>query len=293
MLTRIIDLIPTLFRRLFLLSIVVIGIFYLRWLWLDPPVFKVYSDPTNAFRAGMMLLAPFVAFAFALQRAKKAFVHWALVVANVLFLWVNVSYLIVHMPSIEASARCNGKTYFITYGAPVLDEQWTYRQLTIWRGPFRYQSRFFGYAPGHGSSRFVCDAAHGETHIVSNLSDGLRYTDGPNPRTYELGEWAALHGHYYFLSWQLAEPRATCSDPCSGREEVYTLYECTEHYTGCHSLSISYTTRNADGFAVRAKLETDQVDVYQLSYTPYDETLIFTYGPEPRCFAEGCIISGN
>ena len=83
MLTRIIDLIPTLFRRLFLLSIVVIGIFYLRWLWLDPIVLKVEADPTGAFIAGMIVLAPFVPLALALQRSKRVLITWVLVAANV------------------------------------------------------------------------------------------------------------------------------------------------------------------------------------------------------------------
>lgn len=276
----------------FIISIAVLVIFYLQWFRIAPFTLGDNSDPTGGFIVGMILLGIFGALAFVLLRRRKpGILKDLLIFINVVFLAINTMYLIIYVPRIETSAQCNSITYYIAYGHPFGDAQWTYRQLTKWEGVFRYKSSFFGYAPGRGPSEIICDRAKSETNIVSLYPQQLRYTDGEHPRAYVYGASAQLQDHLYFLSDQWATPDKRTSEPCcSCNTEIYTLYECNSDYTGCNPLPISYIACYADDLALNADPATNEVSLVEQYSGNDSETLIFTYGRNPRCYVDGCAI---
>lgn len=288
---RIIAGITWIVKNFFLISISILLVFYLRWFRLAPFVLGDDSDPTFGFIGGMILLGIFVALAFALLHSKHVLLKAILLLANVIFFAINAMYLIIHIPRIEAAAKCNGITYYITYGAPLGDEQWTYRQLTKWMGIFHYESQFFGYAPGRGPSEIVCDEAKSETNIVSLYPRQLRYTDGEHPRTYVYGALAKLKHHLYFISEQWTNPGNRMNDLCcTCNTEIYTLYECNSDYTACNPLPITYTSCYVDSLELRANPTTSEVNLFELDSDNENGKLIFTYGANPRCYIDGCSI---
>jgi len=153
---KVIDATKWIIQNFFSLTIVILVFFYLRWFRLTPFVFL--DDPTTAFIAGLILLAVYGVFVRIFLRINK---HISLKIIlsfiNIVFLVINSSYLHIHMPRIETAGKCNGVTIFITNGRPLLDEQWVYRQKSIWRGAFNYESYFLDYAPGDGPREIICD----------------------------------------------------------------------------------------------------------------------------------------
>ncbi len=120
-------------RHFFTLTIGAFIIFYLRWFRLTPFVFD--DDPTSAFIGGCVLLIIYGVLVNIFARAKSgSFLKALLAVINILVLCINTLYLYIHIPSIETTLVCNGVKYYITYGAPLGDEQWTYVQMSKWRG---------------------------------------------------------------------------------------------------------------------------------------------------------------
>jgi hypothetical protein len=139
----------------FFISIVVFVLLYLWWFRLTPFVFL--NDPTLAFIGGSILLIIYGALSIAISRTKHNVMNPVLSIVNIIFFVINVTYLDIHMPRIKTTASCNGITYYVTRGRSLLDEQWTYVQVSSWKGVFDYESHFSGYEPDAGTGEIICD----------------------------------------------------------------------------------------------------------------------------------------
>lgn len=277
-------------RNFFFLSIVVFIIFYLRWFRLTPFVFG--DDPTTAFIGGCFLMIIYGTLATFFARTKSVALKVMLAIVNIMLLTINALYLIIHIPNIETTAMCNGIKYYITHGAPLGDEQWTYVQVSKWRGIF-YESYFWGYS---GANEIKCDVDNKEALFLDLYGDPptLTIIDGENSQRFYRFAGAQLGDDLFFLSedWSLLDNcNSDKNQVCS--VFIYTLYTCKSNYTECNSLPISYTAGYVDYLELRANETTHEVSLFQQYLGSDDESLVFTYGENSHCYVDGCTINNK
>jgi len=259
---------------------------YLRWYRLTPlELDDSYNDPNEAYMAGLVLLGAYVLFA-TLDKLIRNYRLLKIIISILAFLLlgINIVHVFFFLPRITATAKCNGKSYYISNNFGTLTNFWSYDQLTVWENNLDFKSHFFGY--GGTSYEIICDEAKKEVNIIIPYLEALDYTDGKSPRSY-IHTSAILNNQLYVLSEDWFIPEA-----CDGNGYwdcdtfTYTLYECKTDYTSCDSLPIQYTTKY-ENFAY---LESDEINNEINLYNTDDDTLIFTYGEHPRCYVEGCEI---
>ena len=281
---KIIDASKWLIRHFFYFSIAVFIVIYLRWFRLTPLMF--YNDPDYAYIVGLILLGLYCLFAILIKLSEsKTWLKILLLIPAIFFFMGIVIHAYAFFPSVETIAKCNKKTYYITWMHPFGDYQWTFDNITIWKSVFKYESFFFGYSGG--PYEIVCDKELDEANIISAMNDMLVlvYTDGKNPRNYDRYTGAILGDHRYFLADQ-------CNDwvPSTCGSDTYTLYQCNLEIKSCKPLSLQYTTPNTESFVFETDEKANQISLYDdFDYNP-NRTLIFTYGEYPRCYVEGCEI---
>jgi len=231
---KVVDVSKWLIRNFFLISIGVFIVIYLRWFRLTPLVFDYYNDPNGAYIVGLILLSMYIASVTLVRLAKnRTTLKKTLFIPVIFFFGINVIHASSFFPSIENNIKCNGNTYYITWMHPFGDYQWTFDQLTMWRG-LKYETQFFGYS--EGPFEIVCDKEKEETNIIRAINGVLIYSHGENSRGYYGYAGAQLEEYEYFLSDRCNNWNGnTCPT------ETYTLYECNLNYTSCDSLGISYT----------------------------------------------------
>jgi hypothetical protein len=280
-------------QNFFFISIVVLVVFYLRWFRLTP--FVSGDDPTDAFVVGCFLLLIFLIVSISLARTTDTRLKFMLLMGNATLLFMNSAYLFIHIPWIETTASCNGIRYFITHGAPFGDEQWTYVQMSKWKG-ISYESHFWGYAPGAGANEIICDEKRKEAHFVRTFRDppALVYIDGENPQDFEGHSGKRLNNKLYFVAedWFLQQ---NCTGQYAWECDVYvfTLYECESDYTNCNRLPISYTTDDKDFIDLRPDESRNEISFIEDHSSIDEEILIFTYGERPNCYVDGCTIDAK
>lgn len=108
----------------------------------------------------------------------------------------------------------------------------------------------------------------------------LDYTYGKQPRYYDYP--AQFNNRQYYL----AHIHNTSPQP-----NTYLLYECRLDNTFCKQLPIKY-----EGFGsfrdTRVNEVTGEINVY-IDDQMDQETLIFSWGENPRCYIDGCVILGD
>lgn len=270
-------------RNFISISLAIYMIIYLRWFQLTPLMF--YNDSDYAYLAGLILLGLYALFATLTRLAGRFQVLQVLlfIPSAILFLG-SIAHTISFFPKVEFTTKCNGKTYYITWMHPFGDYQWTFDNVTIWTGPFTYDSFFFGYSGG--GYEIICDEEKKEANIIRMFNDVLVYTDGRNPRGYYNYTGTQLGDHLYFLAEQ-------CNDwiPSTCGSTTYTLYECNLSYKFCDPLPIQYTQYDSSDFLDLSTDEnTNEVKLHEEDFETDENVLIFTYGEYPRCYVEGCEI---
>jgi hypothetical protein len=275
-------------HNFFLLTLALLVIVFIRWFWLTP--IRLSYD-TAGIIAGIILLIISGAIVGSIWRANKDGNADAVVVmASIALLGINYWYIDIHYPRVITTAKCNGARYTITRYSPLFDEQLEYRNLSIWKGVL-YKSFFFG-SSGIGGYKIICDEGKREANFVDTYNHVLYYTDGENARIYEEYVGAKLRGHRYFISREL-------------------------DYTNCNPLPIHYQRENsAKLLELRIDKKANEISLYEegvhlsniysespncppgitTNETIHDEeedTLIFTYGENPRCYVDGCSITNE
>jgi hypothetical protein len=244
------------------------------------------NDPDEAYVFGLILLGLFCFFATNLTKPSDdpAVIKVMLFILSTIFLLGNMAHAIAFFPTLSSSARCAGRTYYISWMHPLTDYQWTFYNLTIWKPFLTYESHFFGYSGG--PYEIVCDEERWEANIIRTFNNVLAYTDGENPRHYDEYNGARLKNHQYFLTRQ-------CNDwiPSTCGSMTYTLYQCDLSFKSCDPLPIQYTQYDSSDFLELSSDEiTDEVQLHEDDFATDAVVLIFTYGEHPRCYVEGCEI---
>jgi hypothetical protein len=268
-------------RNIFFITITPLLIVYLRWFRLTPFMFGS-NDPDFAYIVGLILLAIYGLFAFLIKRAKnhrymKGFLFFP---ATIIFL-INIWHANAFFPSLEVTSKCNGNTYYISWMHPFGDYQWSVDNVTIWRRFLSYESFFFGYSGG--PYKIVCDDERNEANIIDISRKVLVYIDGENSQSFDRYAGIQQADNRYFLAWQ-------CNNwfPSTCTTETYTLYQCNLEFKSCAPLPLQYTTENGNSFVFETDERADEIRLYDDFDDNPDRTLIFTWGKNPRCYAEGC-----
>jgi hypothetical protein len=278
---KIITFFEWLFLNFFVITLFILIIIFLAWFRLTPLMLNGNNDSDGAYVVGLILLGIYAAFVVLYRLSTNRRIIRTISSFFVIFLFfVFIFYLIIHLPSIEYTAQCNGNSYYTTANSPLGDEQWTSSQIAIWKGPFKYNSFFISYSGG--PYKIICDQEKKEANIIDLSMNNLAYTDGANPRNYDRFVGTKLGSHLYFMSDK-------CNDwqPSTCASETYTLYECNLNYTSCDPLPIQYTAEYVDYLILEPDAKADGVNLKD------DNTLIFTYGSHPRCFVDGCVITAQ
>ena len=165
--------------------------------------------------------------------------------------------------------------------------------------------------------KIICDEGKREANFVDTYNHVLYYTDGENARIYEEYVGAKLRGHRYFISRELSFPEDCTEEIFNCALFNYTLFKCNLDYTNCNPLPIHYQRENsAKLLELRIDKKANEISLYEegvhlsniysespncppgitTNETIHDEeedTLIFTYGENPRCYVDGCSITNE
>lgn len=180
-------------------------------------------------------------------------------------------------PTILEAEVFEGHKYY------VIEEIWDY---THSYNNF-YKCKFLGPycnildGTNYGNPGILIDEQKKEVSLTD--ARGLRYTDGSNPRSYSLAG-AQFVDHIYYLSEKCNHFNYNGLYVC----ETYTFipYECGLDNKSCDPLPIKIESRYESDFYWDEDETKNEVRLLD----SYDETLIFTYGEHPECYAEGCEI---
>ncbi len=277
------NILTGLFRVFFAITIDVFIILYLQWFRLTPLMLNGHNDSDGAYVLGIILFAIYIVSGILVNLTRRKLLAIVLFIPYLFVLWINFLHVRAYFPSLENDVVCNGSSYYITWGHPFGDYQWTNYTMTKWDGIFSYETSFFGYTPSAGPFKIICDEKKNEANFVKTKNDVLVYTDGENPRSYDEYTGIRVNDRQYFLEWQ-------CNDwvPSTCGSETYTLYQCNSDFKLCDPLPLRYTTDNTETFVFEANTLTNEINLYDDFDDNPKRMLIFTWGEHPRCYAEGC-----
>lgn len=276
------------FHNFFTITLGVFLIIYMRWFRLTPLVFDgSYNDPNSAYIAGLILFGLSALFTTITWLTRSH--HLLRIIPGfltIVLFCLNFIHIYFFLPGLTASARCNGKSFYLTDNSGTLFDFWSYHQFTIWESPFAYKSMFFGYG-GWREYQIVCDKGQDEVNVIAPAIEALVYTYGENSRTY-LSSSTTLKEQRYFVAeeWVVFEDCNEGEHYWECEEYVYTLYTCNLEYKSCHPLPVRFLS----DFYIFGYLEADEGTNEVHFYDNDDDSLIFAYGDHPRCYVEGCEI---
>ncbi len=132
--------------------------------------------------------------------------------------------------------------------------------------------------------KILVDEKKKEVSIVRGSDLGLAYTDGENPRRYEVDS-VQLGNHVYQMAIDDREFWKCMGKVPSCDSYTYTLYKCDLDYLSCDPLPVQYTTTYENVIFLDANEVTNEINASDDS-----NNLIFTYGVHPTCYVDWCVI---
>ncbi len=261
----------------FTLALALLIVLFIRWFQLSPLIFE------NVLGFILLSICLFLVLIFRLNNNRGVFNN-AVFVSTLFSLFATCWCLLIYIPSVVDTIRCNKVSYYISTFHPFGDYQWTEYRLTKWSGFLNYETFFFGYAPGGGPFEFICDKENNGVNIL---------TVYPSTKVLHYSYGDSLHSFLHAVA--KAEKRAyTVAEDCLVHADtycevyIYTLYECDPDLTSCEPLPIQYTSDHYIFGDFKVVETTSDIQFYD---DFGDEAiLIFTYGDHPRCHVGGCEI---
>jgi len=208
-------------------------------------------------------------------------------IPTILFGFVHLAFAISTFPSFEGITIHNAAVYFLTYSHDAIEAQYEGFQLTkIKWGPMYETSSLPGR---YGNMGFTYDELTGNVGIVRDFGGrrNLVYTDnGRDSRNYESG--LEYNTHMYYSSSQCIEKTSGKWNPC--KTYRYTIYQCNMDNMSCAAIPFQYTGVEWVGY-LEYNESNSEIDFIIERY-PSDAAdqviLVYSYGPTPRCYVEGC-----
>ena len=142
----------------------------------------------------------------------------------------------------------------------------------------------------HSDDHFIPDVSNNDLNVVNGEND-LIYTYGEHSRSYEGYSKTKLGNHLYYVSDECNTWGNSYHDVCE--TSIYFLYECNLNNTGCSQMPFQYIG-NAFYIEMKPNELTNEINIYfDIGTYPGTTTLIYTYGPHPRCYVNGCTITSE
>lgn len=196
--------------------------------------------------------------------------------------------LSLQAPIVLDTAKVDSETFYLTGELEVFDSHAYSRLYKCNDITYRCErTRFFdgGGGAGFRDLHLMIDrtSSSDEIHVIYRNYAGfemLDFTHGSQPRYYDYP--AQLNNYLYYLArYNNNESKTT----------TYLLYECNLDNTSCKQLPIKY---EGNGYLRDTIVDetTAEIKVY-IDNEPNQDTLIFTWGKNPRCYVEGCEVAGN
>ena len=271
----------------------VLSIAYFLWLRFRVPfVFYVANYSKLSYFGALVLLAGYV-FTISLLIYTKGLHKSRIKKLGIILFAMTVplcclsSTIVPSLPIVLDKAEISNTTYYLTGELEVLDSHAFHRLYKCNEMRFLCERTPF-FAGGGASFRplhLMIDSTTvpNEINVTWTSYDGeatfLEYTYGAQPRYYDYP--AQLGNHLYYLAhYRYSEFRP--------KSTTFVLYECKLDNTSCKQLPIKYV-----GFGYLrdtiADETTGEISVFIDNQTNQD-TLIFTWGENPRCHVGGCEI---
>ncbi len=266
------------FRYFFYASLAIIALQYVKWFLIDPFLPQGGHSSSSNFKLSVFLLIIYAVFFFLSQFVRNFIAY--LIVA--LMLLVILNYLNERMPYFDTVFQCQGATYYV---ANIHYDIYWDTELTKWLGGLNYETHGM---PSQRIFNIACDEHEAEINFVGH-DNQLFYSKGEVSRTF-YPETAQFKEHRYFL-----EEGWSCDNGCS--ISSYRLYQCRLDFTSCNPLPISYALSSKRDDDAIYELKPDEIantiSLFQWFSDNEDEVLIFSFGNEMHCYAEGCKINGK
>jgi hypothetical protein len=196
---------------------------------------------------------------------------------------LNIAYPISFFPEIVTKKEFGNFKYYIVWQ---IDREYrSYRSFYKCEKWSLKCKRLYSESQGPNWDKILIDKKKNEVSIVRSSDNGLAYTDGGNPRRYE-GFSVRLGNHVYQMAIDDHDDRKCMSTP-SCNSYTYTLYECDLDYTSCDHLPVQYSEMNHEyewGY-LDVNEATSEINAYSIK-----DSLIFTYGENPVCYIDRCVI---
>jgi hypothetical protein len=237
-------------------------------------MFEFYETrPVFASLFGIILIS-FVTFKKLVRQNKDQAIFFLITIP---IFALAVFNFVIFCPTILATEVFTGYKYY------VIEEIWDYthsdthfykcKVLSI-------QCHHLGWT-NYGNSGILVDEQKKEVSLIDPR--GLRYTDGLNPRSYS-APGAQLGNHLYYLSEKCKN--LNYSGPYQCETHTVIPYKCNLDNKSCDPLPFRIESRYEPDFY----WDEDEIKNEVSLLDSDDETLIFTYGEHPQCYAEGCEI---
>ncbi len=280
--------------NVFIIAVSVLGVVYFIWMrFRIPLVFYINNYRNIGYRGASVFYVSYVfiiLMMYLLQISIQSFKTSKFgILSAVMFVVTTLlccisSAILPSLPRVLDKIELSNTTYYLTGELEVLDSHAFHRLYKCTNTLFLCERTPF-FVGGGASFRplhLMIDKTTNPNKInVTSSCDGessfLEYTYGAQPRYYDYP--AQLNDRLYYLAYyDNPEPKST----------TFLLYECKLDNTSCKQLPIKY-----QGFGrlrnTIANETTGEISVYIDSQTNQD-TLIFTWGEQPRCYVKGCEI---
>lgn len=255
-----------------------------------PLVFYVSNYREISFVGALLLSVGSIFTIFALIYARHTGKSGIRIVGIVLFaLTLPFNCLLVYVsPTLQTvldKAQISNTTYYLT-GEINLDGHFFRDLYKCTNNHFACEKTPFYSGGGTNAThwRLMIDKTTdpNEINVIRVSYDGdevLEYTYGIQPRYYGCSP-AKLNDHLYYLTYPVYIEYYKLT--------IFTLYECKLDNTSCKKLPIQYTGTGRSKETV-ADETTGEINVFIHDKWGRD-TLVFTWGENPRCYVDGCEI---
>ncbi len=276
-------------NNFFILLLAVYGLLYASW-FLVSPIDDSLED-LGTFALGLKLLI-FSAVVLTLWRVfiQRKLLRAIFSIITYLSFSLTGLYLLFFMPGLEQIASFNGNLYFLTYHTEFLGSG-EYRPLLA-----KWDSQLHHSISGLGETcctlRLTYDPLLRVVSVVQIIgsSQTLAYADSDPPRFYE--QDTQLGDYRYYPAWDCYASSAALGSICD--VFTYTVYRCALDNTGCTQLPFQYSGDYAFDIKMSQDEQTREINVYfWIGDYPGVQTLIFTYGDNPRCHVPKCQLLTN
>jgi hypothetical protein len=202
------------------------------------------------------------------------------------------SPFVSNLPQIDDHIQFEKNTYYLTSEIG----EWGISHQELYKcGGQTINCEQLGEVGIHSDDHFIPDVSKNELNIV-NGENNLIYTYGEHSRSYEDYSKTRLGNHLYYVSEDCNTWANDYHDSCG--TYIYSIYDCGLNIISCNRLPFQYIEGaqyiEGDGYpSLQVDSTAKEINFYIEFGSSIQNTLIYTYGPHPRCYVNGCTITSE